>query len=286
MTRPSALEARMTRQGHERLQIGAWTVWMPPAPEEPSADSRMIERESLIASICKALVPIPGKRSLHVLLTGPVGSGKSSLVELVARRLNKPLYTLVCRENTTDEQLVAPPFGVGTADDIAETHFSASPLLCAVLNGGILFADELDKLPPGASDVLEGLLDERRRRLEFPAGGAAVEAHPDFAFIGAQNSPPEALPARLLDRLRVRITVDPPAADLIARVLQARTEGPQEEWMLAWDDVQRSGHASTSMRQASARLEYAYRSWYVDGSPALDRRSAKEYLMSATQVVP
>jgi nitric oxide reductase NorQ protein len=74
------------------------------------------------------------KNKLPVMLKGPTGSGKTRLVEYMAWRLGRALYTVACHDDLSGNDLTGRYLIKGD-----EVEWIDGPLLMAVKNGGILY---------------------------------------------------------------------------------------------------------------------------------------------------
>jgi len=141
----------------------------------------------------------------HVLLEGPVGVGKTALARAVCGVLDRPLFRVDGDGRYTEGKLVGyfDPPAVLRAGYQPE-FFVAGPLLAAMQSGGVLFINELNRMPEGVQNVLLPALDEGRAQV--PSLGEVV-ALPGFAVVATQN-PSEfvatgALSEALLDRFEL-----------------------------------------------------------------------------------
>jgi hypothetical protein len=99
-----------------------------------------------------------------------------------------------------------------------------SPLVTAMLNGGICFVDEIAKIRPRALAPLASLLDERRY-LDSNLLGERIHAHPAFRFIAASNTEDinsSLLPGFIRSRMRPLIHVDYPGRSEINSIVSSR----------------------------------------------------------------
>jgi MoxR-like ATPase len=141
----------------------------------------------------------------HVLLEGPVGVGKTSLARSVCGNLGRPLLRVDGDGRYSENKLVGyfdPPAVL--AQGYRPEHFVAGPLVVAMRTGGVLFVNELNRMPEGVQNVLLPALDEGL--LVVPNLGE-VRAAPGFALVATQN-PAEfvatgALSEALLDRFEL-----------------------------------------------------------------------------------
>lgn len=92
-----------------------------------------------------------------ILLFGPTGSGKSSVVLQLAARCEIPVFRITGSASTESSDL----FGMYSLQDGA-TKFVYGPAVKAALLGGILLVDEADRIPPdvlvGFNGLTEGLM--------------------------------------------------------------------------------------------------------------------------------
>ncbi len=121
----------------------------------------------------------------NVLLEGPVGVGKTSLALEITRELNRPVFR-VDGDNRYSEQKLSgwfdPPSVIQKGYQ-ADT-FMPGPLVEAMRVGGILFINELNRLPEGVQNVLLPAIDERL--IVVPRLGE-IRAEKGFLVIATQN---------------------------------------------------------------------------------------------------
>ena len=171
--------------------------------------------KSLIPVLEKALAAVmyPGK-PLPILITGETGTGKSYLAETLARILNesaghslaRPFISFNCADYAHNpELLVGQIFGVAKgAYTGADTD---KPGLVERADRGILFLDEIHRLPPSGQEMLFTLIDKGiYRRL----GESSKERKANIALIGATTENPKtALLSTLYRRFTVKLHVPP-----------------------------------------------------------------------------
>ena len=157
--------------------------------------------------IRKILACLSSSRS--VLLEGPVGVGKTYLALASTAKVNRPVYRIDGDSRYTEQKLTGwfdPPTVMKRG--FVKESFTDGPLVEAMRNGGILFINELNRLPEGVQNVLLPALDEKK--ILLPRLGE-VQAKPEFMVIATQN-PKEFvatshLSEAILDRFEL-ITVD------------------------------------------------------------------------------
>ena len=167
-----------------------------------------------------------------LFLTGPTGSGKTSLVTQIAARLNWPVQSVTCHGRMELNALVGQFVLVK-----GETRFVHGPLAVAARDGHLLILNESDLMDPaelaGLNDIIEG-----QPLVIAENAGEVVRPHPRFRVFATGNSAgtgdcsglyPGILRQNLafMDRFRV-IHVDYPEPDVEkAVVLQAVPRLPE-----------------------------------------------------------
>lgn len=173
----------------------------------PPAESRDLLEDALAA----LLYPPTG---LPILFTGETGVGKTYMAKKLAEVAikknyfpqNTPFVAFNCAEYAQNpELLLAQLFGVkkGAYTGALENRVG----LVERANGGILFLDEIHRLPPSGQEMLFYLIDQGTyRRL----GETSVEHPVQIRLIGATTEAPEKvlLPA-LTRRFSVQIEIPP-----------------------------------------------------------------------------
>jgi len=171
--------------------------------------------KSLIAILEKAMAAVmyPTK-PLPILITGETGTGKTFMAETLAEIVNKtlgknkhmPFISFNCADYAHNpELLVGQIFGVikGAYTGANSDKFG----LVERANNGILFLDEIHRLPPSGQEMLFYLIDKGiYRRL----GESTTEHKATVALIGATTeNPKEAILPTLYRRFTVKLEVPP-----------------------------------------------------------------------------
>jgi len=127
-------------------------------------------------------------RKEGLYFTGPTGSGKTSLPEQMAARLNWPCLTVSCNNRMTVQDLIG--YTELTCDPVTgdqTTRFVDGPLTKAWRNGFILILDEYDYLDPTTSAGLNGVFEHKPLVLD-QNHGEVLKAHPFFRIIVTGNT--------------------------------------------------------------------------------------------------
>jgi MoxR-like ATPase len=166
------------------------------------------------------LIAIRAKK--HILLEGEVGTGKTYLARALSHYTNSKFYRVDGSEDILSHVLVGyfdPPTLISKG--YQEDAFIYGPLSKAMLEGGCLFLNELNRIPESTQNVLLSALDERE--LIIPKL-KTIQAKPEFLVICTQNPSAHvgvsALGEAIKDRFVWFLVDYQPEDDEIAIVLQ------------------------------------------------------------------
>lgn len=121
------------------------------------------------------------KQRLPLMIKGPTGCGKSRFVEHMAAKLNKPLITVACHDDTSAADLLGRWLVKG-----GDTVWQDGPATRAVREGAILYLDEIAEARPDVVVALHPLTDHRRR-LHVERHGEVIDAADDFMLVVSFN---------------------------------------------------------------------------------------------------
>jgi cobaltochelatase CobS len=147
-------------------------------PKIPIQRDYVFRKESLRDVL--AFLGNPHGDGLYV--TGPTGSGKTSLITQVAARLNWPVHAVTCHGRLELNDLI----GQFTLIN-GSMQFVHGPLSQSVRDGHVLILNEIDLMDPselaGLNDIIEG------QPLVIPQnGGEVIRPHPKFRLVATGNS--------------------------------------------------------------------------------------------------
>src|SRR5215467_3502793 len=144
---------------------------------------------------------------MHPRLLGKPGVGKTTLAYAAGRRMGRDVYILQATLDTRPEDLLVTPVIEGDGS----LRYVASPLVTAMIRGGIAIIDEGNRMSEKSWASLAPLLDNRRY-VESIVAGIKIKAHPDFRLVATMNDDASTfeLPEYIHSRLQPQIFIDFP----------------------------------------------------------------------------
>lgn len=116
------------------------------------------------------------RNSKNIMLSGPIGTGKTTLCSQIADKLSLDFYPYSLCQHTTKSDLI------GFTD--AGGNYRTSALRLAFENGGLVLLDEMDAANPNILSIINNMLSNMQ--YYFPDG--IVKKHENFKCICAMNS--------------------------------------------------------------------------------------------------
>ena len=143
-------------------------------------------------------------------LLGKPGVGKTTLAYAAGRRLGRDVYILQGTLDTRPEDLLVTPVIEGAG----KLRYVASPLVTAMITGGVAILDEGNRMSEKSWASLAPLLDARRY-VESIVAGIKIKAHPNFRLVTTMNDDASTfdLPEYIHSRLQPQILIDFPERD-------------------------------------------------------------------------
>jgi len=143
-------------------------------------------------------------------IIGPPGVGKTTMAYATAKLLEKNVYFFQATMDTRPEDLIVTP----VIADKQEIRYVASPLVSAMITGGVLILDEGNRMAEKSWASLAPLLDQRRY-VESTIAGITIPAHPEFRMCTTMNTDASTfeLPEYIISRLQPVIELDFPSAE-------------------------------------------------------------------------
>ena len=164
-----------------------------------------------------ALFEAAYRNKLPIMLKGPTGSGKTRLVEHMAWKLGRPLYTVACHDDLSGNDLTGRY--IIKSDNV---EWIDGPLLMAVKNGGIVYLDEIVEARKDTTVVIHPLTDHRRYMLVEKLG-KIFYAPDDFMLVMSYNPGYQSVLKELKQSTRQRfvsIALGWPGEDLETEIVQ------------------------------------------------------------------
>ena len=143
-------------------------------------------------------------------LLGKPGVGKTTLAYAAAQQLGRDAYIMQATLDTRPEDLLVTP----VIETGGKLRYVASPLVTAMLRGGVVVLDEGNRMSEKSWASLAPLLDARRY-VESIVAGIKIHAHPDFRLVATMNDDASTfeLPEYIHSRLQPQILLDFPERD-------------------------------------------------------------------------
>ncbi len=171
-------------------------------------------------------------------LIGVPGVGKTTLAAAEAQRRGQELYIMQCTADTRPEDLIITP----VLSSEGKISYHASPLLTAVITGGIAVLDEGNRMSEKSWASLAGLLDHRRT-VESIVAGINIVAHQEFraAVTMNEDSSTFEIPDYIISRLQPQIRIGFPDREEELEILRYNIPfAPEDALNMAVDFLQQS----------------------------------------------
>ena len=191
------------------------------------------------------------EKGLFVLIIGPKGTGKTSLVMEYAIQKSKKLESINFSLRTRESHLI------GTKSLVeGNIGFDEGVLIKSMKEGSILYLDELNAAEADVLLRLDEALDDRRQIILKESDGQVIKADDSWFTIATINPlthvGTKELPPQLLSRFPVRIRLDYPPEDVEYKIIKKHVKNPHEA------EVLQGIKLANTLRQASAVEELYY----------------------------
>jgi len=191
------------------------------------------------------------EKGLFVLVIGPKGTGKTSLVMEYAIQKSKKLESINFSLRTRESHLI------GTKSLVeGNIGFDEGVLIKSMKEGSILYLDELNAAEADVLLRLDEALDDRRQIILKESDGQVIKADDSWFTIATINPlthvGTKELPPQLLSRFPVRIRLDYPPEDVEYKIIKKHVKNLYETEILQGIKL------ANTLRQASAVEELYY----------------------------
>src|SRR5438094_2944317 len=185
------------------------------------------------------LVIDPQDLAMTPRLLGKPGVGKTTLAYAAAKRLGREVYILQATVDTRPEDLLITPVIQGEG----QLRYVASPLVTAMLRGGIVILDEGNRMSEKSGASLSPLLDNRRY-VESIVAGLKIKAHPQFRLVTTMNDDASTfeVPEYIHSRLQPQILIDFPEREEERQILKENLPFAEEQILDYVTDFLQASH--------------------------------------------
>lgn len=160
-----------------------------------------------------------------ILLQGPTGTGKTTLVAHLGGVLNVPVISQNYSNGTEEQDVIGgfvPTVNEGTGDNIIIVK--DGPLVTAMKHGLIYVAEEINFAKPGILAILNSVLDGNGTIIT--ADNKIVKAHKNFKFVGTLNHGyrgTRTFNKSLVNRFGTIVVMEQPSSIQLSTMLNTKT---------------------------------------------------------------
>jgi len=191
------------------------------------------------------------EQDIFVLIIGPKGTGKTTLVREYAKRKSVKLESINFSLRTRESHLV------GTKNLSEGTiGFNEGILVKSMKEGSLLYLDEINAAEADVLLRLDEVLDDRRQVVLKESGGETIKAEKSWFVISTINPlthvGTKELPPQLLSRFPIRLRLDYPPEDIEFEIVKKHVPNAAE------GSTKQGIKLANTLRQAAAVEELYY----------------------------
>jgi MoxR-like ATPase len=248
-----------------------------------------VGQEELVTQVIAAWLVIGDEDlPLNPRLVGKPGVGKTTLAYHAGRTLGRPVYLFQATMDTRPEDLIVTP----VISEGGKVKYMASPVVSAMIKGGIAVIDEGNRMSEKSWASLAPLMDNRRY-VESIVAGINIKAHPDFRLCTTMNDDASTfeLPEYIHSRLQPQILIDFPERDEELMILKANLPFAEEEILDYVVDFLQTAHEADerySVRDGINIARYALKRLVESGEPLTSlarKKRTLEYMREAASMI-
>ena len=172
---------RLPQDGKDYVQFRHY--WIPRGADVPQQQAHYIITPFIERNLL-SLVRATSTRKFPVLLQGPTSSGKTSMVEYLARISGNKFVRINNHEHTDLQEYL----GTYVSGPDGQLQYQEGVLVDALREGYWVVLDELNLAPTDVLEALNRLLDDNRELL-IPETQQVVRPHENFMLFATQNPP-------------------------------------------------------------------------------------------------
>ena len=257
------------REEVEKITIKGVDIYLLDPPE---VDVEWVGMQEPLGQLLAAWSDDRDDPPMQPRILGKPGVGKTSLSITAAKIMKQDLYITQCTVDTKPEDLIVSP----VIADNGKIRYVASPLVSAMVRGGISLLDEGNRMSEKSWASIAPLLDMRRSVYSIVAG-VEIKARPEFRICVTMNDDASTfeVPEYIHSRLQPAIHMDFPTREEEYRILRGKLAGPSDQLLKEVVEILQESHVKDedlSIRDGLNIARYAYRLLKADAK--LDERKA------------
>ncbi len=244
---------------------------------------RWVGQEELMRQLLAAwMVVTEADVPMSPRLIGKPGVGKTTLAYAAARRMGRDVFIMQATLDTRPEDLIITPVIEGEGS----LRYVASPLVSAMILGGVAILDEGNRMSEKSWASLAPLLDNRRY-VESIVAGIKIKAHANFRLVATMNDDASTfeLPEYIHSRLQPQILIDFPEKEEELQILRENIPFAEDAVLQYVADFLEQAHAQDerySVRDGINIARYAIKLKSLATEPAHERLALE---MSVLQIL-
>src|SRR4030042_618187 len=207
--------------------------------DPPDLDVDWGGRQEPLTQLLAAWSDDGGDPPMQPRILGKPGVGKTSLAITAAKSMKQDLYIFQCTVDTKPEDLIISP----VIADSGKIRYVASPLVSAMIRGGVCLLDEGNRMSEKSWASIAPLLDMRRSVYSIVAG-VEIKARPEFRVCVTMNEDASTfeVPEYIHSRLQPAIHMDFPTREEEFRILRGKLAGPSDELLKEVVEILQQSH--------------------------------------------